>query len=83
MTRAEVAVVKELVAIIDYLAAPSPDQSDPNKRARIGVESGPSRVKRWAPGAWDGGRLWRKTDKRIAVAVKAARSAMQVKRRRP
>ena len=66
--------IDELVAIIDYLAPPC--AGEPGKRARIGTESGPHGVKGWPPGAWDGGKLWAKTDRRIARAMAAARRAM-------
>lgn len=67
-------VIAELVAIIDYLAPPC--AGEPGKRARIGFESGPHGVKGGPPGAWDGGKLWTKTDRRIALAIRTARRVL-------
>lgn len=65
------AVVKELMAIIDYLANPCPTKDEP-----LGTESGPSGVPGWPSSAWDGGRLWMKTDARIARAFERAREVL-------
>ncbi len=62
-------VLQDMQSIIDYLASPCPTTDMPNKRSRLGVESGELPG---YPGAWDGGKLWTQTDERIAVATSAS-----------